>query len=99
MAIPNYTYLKMKMLGPKGVITVGPTYRHAYECDIECGEYARALVESKAPIVDLENLINMVPDPKRHAGSFEPTDTVKTIPLDPSGSGDKMLRISSKRNP
>jgi hypothetical protein len=35
MAIPNYTYLKLKMPGPKGVITVGPTYRHAYECDVE----------------------------------------------------------------
>jgi hypothetical protein len=40
MAIPNYTYLKLKMPGPKGVITVGPTYLHAYECDVECVEYA-----------------------------------------------------------
>jgi hypothetical protein len=35
MAIPNYTYLKLKMPGTKGVITIGPTYRHAYECDVE----------------------------------------------------------------
>jgi hypothetical protein len=28
MAVPNYTYLKLKMPGPNGVITVGPTYRH-----------------------------------------------------------------------
>jgi hypothetical protein len=27
MVVPNYTYLKLKMPGPKGVITVGPTYR------------------------------------------------------------------------
>jgi hypothetical protein len=26
MAIPNYTYLKLKMPGPNGVITVGSTY-------------------------------------------------------------------------
>jgi hypothetical protein len=26
MVIPNYTYLKLKMPGPNGVITVGPTY-------------------------------------------------------------------------
>jgi hypothetical protein len=26
MAVPNYTYLKLKMSGPKGVITVGSTY-------------------------------------------------------------------------
>jgi hypothetical protein len=29
MAIPNYTYLKLKMPGPNGVITVGPSYEHA----------------------------------------------------------------------
>jgi hypothetical protein len=29
MAVPNYTYLKLKMPGPNGVITVGSTYRHA----------------------------------------------------------------------
>jgi hypothetical protein len=27
MAVPNYTYLKLKMPGPNGVITVGPTER------------------------------------------------------------------------
>jgi hypothetical protein len=26
MAIPNYTYLKLKMLGPRGVITVGTSF-------------------------------------------------------------------------
>jgi hypothetical protein len=31
MAVPNYTYLKLKMLGPNGTITVGSSYRHAYE--------------------------------------------------------------------
>jgi hypothetical protein len=43
MAVPNYTYLKLKMPGPNGVITIGPTYRHTYECDVECVEYAEAL--------------------------------------------------------
>jgi hypothetical protein len=39
-------YLKLKMPGPNGTITVRSTYRHAYECDVECVEYAEALVES-----------------------------------------------------
>jgi hypothetical protein len=26
MAVPNYTYLKLKMSGPKGVITVGTSF-------------------------------------------------------------------------
>jgi hypothetical protein len=33
MVVPNYTYLKLKMPGPNGTITVGSSYRHAYECD------------------------------------------------------------------
>ncbi|XP_066324179.1 uncharacterized protein [Miscanthus floridulus] len=35
MAITNYTYLKLKMLRPNGVITVGSTFSHAYTCDRE----------------------------------------------------------------
>jgi len=38
MAVPNYTYLKLKMSGPKGVITIGSSYEHAYDRDIEHGE-------------------------------------------------------------
>jgi hypothetical protein len=93
MAIPNYTYSKLKMLGPTGVITVGPTYRHAYECDVECVEYAMAIVNSEALIADLENLAGEVPDPKKNAGNFEPAEATKTIPLDPNGSGEKLLWI------
>jgi hypothetical protein len=58
MAVPNYTYLKLKMPGPNGVITVSPTYRHAYG---ECVEYAEALAKSEALIADMENLSKEVP--------------------------------------
>jgi hypothetical protein len=96
MAILNYTYLKLKILGLAGIITIGPTYRHAYECDVECVEYVEALIESEALVADLKNLAGEVLDPKRHAGSFEPAKATKTIPLDPNGSGEKTLQISSK---
>jgi hypothetical protein len=84
MAVPNYTYLKLKMAGPNGVITVGSTYRHAYECDVECVEYAEALSESEAIIADLESLSKEAPDAKRHAGNFERAEMVKSVPLDPA---------------
>jgi hypothetical protein len=93
MAVPNYTYLKLKMSGPNGVITIGSTYRHAYECDVECAEYAEAL------IADLESLSKEVPDAKRHADNFEPTETVKSIPLDPSNDASKQVRIGSELDP
>jgi hypothetical protein len=65
MAVPNYTYLKLKMPGPNGVITVGSMYRHAYECDVECVEYTEALAESEALIADLGSLSKEAPDAKR----------------------------------
>jgi hypothetical protein len=99
MAVPNYTYLKLKMSGPNGVITVGPTYRHAYECDVECVEYAEALVETEALIADLESLSKEAPNAKRHAGNFEPTETVKSVPLDPSNDASKQIRIGSELDP
>jgi hypothetical protein len=98
MGVPNYTYLKLKMPGPNGVITVGSTYRHAYECDVECMEYAEALAESKALIADLECLSMEVPDAKRHAGNFEPVEAVKSIPLDPSNDASKQVQIGSELN-
>jgi hypothetical protein len=99
MAVPNYTYLKLKMSGPNGVITVGSTYRHAYECDVECVEYAEALAESKALIADLGCLSREVPDAKRHAGNFEPAEAVKSVPLDPSNDASKQVRIGSELDP
>jgi hypothetical protein len=99
MVVPNYTYLKLKMPGPNGVITVGPTYRHAYECDVECVEYAEALAESEALIADLESLSKEAPDVKRHAGNFEPAETVKSVPLDPSNDASKQIRIGSELDP
>jgi hypothetical protein len=99
MAIPNYTYLKLKMSGPNGVITVGSTYRHAYECDVECVEYTEALAESEALIADMESLSKEVPGAKRHAGNFEPAEAVKSVPLDPSNDASKQVRISSELDP
>jgi hypothetical protein len=99
MAVPNYTYLKLKMPGPNGVITVGPTYKHAFECDVECVEYAEALAESEALIADLESLSKEVPDVKRHAGNFEPAEMVKSVPLDPSSDASKQVRIGSELDP
>jgi hypothetical protein len=99
MAIPSYTYLKLKMPSPKGTITVGSTYRHAYECDVECVEYAEAIAESEALIADLDCLSKEAPDAKRHADNFEPAEAVKSVSLDPSNDAGKKVRIGSELNP
>ena len=99
MAIPNYTYLKMKMPGPKGVITVSSSYEHAYECDVECVEYGEALESSTELVSKLEALAPEAPEPKRHAGSFEPVEGTKKIPLDPNNTDGKALTISADLDP
>jgi hypothetical protein len=99
MVVPNYTYLKLKMLGPNGVITVGSTYKHAYECDVACTEYAKALFESKALAADLEKLSKEIPNPKRHADSFEPAEEVKLVSLCPNNPDGKMLKVSAALDP
>jgi hypothetical protein len=40
MVIPNYTYVKMKMPGPCGVITVAENFQDAYQCDRLAVEHA-----------------------------------------------------------
>ena len=95
MAVPNYTYLKLKMLGPNGVITIESTYEHAYDCDIECIEYAEALMEAETLIVDLDQLGSQLPEPKHRAGTFEPVEAIKLVPVDPACPNDQALRISA----
>jgi hypothetical protein len=99
MVVPNYTYLKLKMPGPKGIITVGSTYRHAYECDVECVEYAEAIAESEALIADLDCLSREAPDAKHHAGNFEPAEAVNSVSFDPSNDAGKQVRIGSELDP
>ena len=78
MAVPNYTYLKLKMSGPNGVITIASAYEHAYDCDVECIEYAEALVEAETLIVDLDQLGSHLPEPKHRSGTFEPAEAVNS---------------------
>jgi hypothetical protein len=58
IAVPNYTYLKMKMPGPNDVITVGSSIEHAFNCDVECIEHAEALELDEALVTTLEKMVN-----------------------------------------
>jgi hypothetical protein len=49
MAIPNYTYLKLKMPSSKGVITVEGSFEQAYYCEQDCVAQEVALIAPYAP--------------------------------------------------
>jgi hypothetical protein len=48
-AIPNYTYLKLKMPGPKGVITIEGNFEQAYYCEQDYIAQATTLITPYAP--------------------------------------------------
>ena len=87
MAIPNYTYLKLKMPGPRGVITVGSSFEHAYECDVECVEALAATLDKMSS--------EALDSTHRHEGSFEPAEGIKKVPLNPNHPNDKALQVSA----
>ena len=91
MAVPNYTYLKLKMLGPCGVITVGTSFQRIYECEVECCEHATTIVASKEL---REEIVEKAPNPKWSAGSFEPVEGAKEVLIDPSSSKGKLVCIN-----
>jgi hypothetical protein len=100
MAVPNYTYLKMKMPGPNGVITVGSSIEHAFDCDLECVEHAEALALDEALVANMEKLVNEdLSSTAKHAGSFEAAEQTKEVPLDPAVPEGKALRVSSTLDP
>jgi hypothetical protein len=53
----------MKMPGPSGVITVGSSIEHAFDCDVECVEHAEALALDEALVTTLEKMVNEDPTP------------------------------------
>jgi hypothetical protein len=86
MVVPNYTYLKLKIPGPKGIITVGPTYQRAYERDAECFHFAEAIIRSERLRAEPRSEDQDVPESsKRVPCSFEPTKDIKDVVISDDG--------------
>ena len=97
MAIPNYTYLKLKMPGPNGIITVGSTFSHAYTCDREHYELTTAVINS-AELPQLGNSSTLaVLDYNKPTSSmaFYPLKETKVVGIDPTDP-TKMVWIGTQ---
>ena len=95
MAIPNYTYLKLKMLGPGGVITVDTSFQRSYECEVEHCDHAVAIVASKELAVIRKEVVEETPNHQWSTGSFKPVEGAKGVLVDPSGPKSKVVRIGT----
>ena len=97
MAIPNYTYLKLKMPGPNGVITVSSAFSHTFMCDREHFKLATIVInsselpwlrESSTPAVQTYNKPN-------YSMAFRPLKETKVVRIDPTDPS-KMMRIGTQ---
>ncbi|XP_066360309.1 uncharacterized protein [Miscanthus floridulus] len=95
MAVPNYTYLKLKMPGPGGVITIGTTFQRAYECEVECCDHAAAIIASGELMDIRKEVTEEAPDPKRSTKTFEPAEGSKEFLIDPGSTEGKTMRIGT----
>ncbi|XP_066311072.1 uncharacterized protein [Miscanthus floridulus] len=86
MAIPNYTYLKLKMPGPNGVITVSSAFSHAFMCNREHYELATAVVNSSELPWLRESSVPAAPDCNQPTSTlaFRPLEETKTVGIDPT---------------
>ena len=86
MAIPNYTYLKLKMPGPNGIITVSSTFSHAFKCDREHYELATVVVNLSELLQLGESSTPAVLDYNKPTSSvaFRPLEETKVVGIDPA---------------
>ena len=95
MAVPNYTYLKLKIPGPDGVITVGTSFQHAYECEVECCNHAVAIVASGELAAIKKEVAEEASNTRKSTGSFEPVEGSKEVLIDPGSLDGKVVHIDT----
>jgi hypothetical protein len=76
MVVLHYVYLKMKLLGPRGVITVSGCFKKSMECARASSQLAEALVraEEKHQLLHRQSSVEQ----------FQPANDTKKILLDES---------------
>jgi hypothetical protein len=87
MAVPHYAYLKMKLPGPRGVITVTGNFKKSLACAKESSQLAEALViaEEKRQLLHRVELAQQdIPVRQSPVEQFKPANDTKKILLDES---------------
>ena len=97
MVVPNYTYLKLKMLGPNGIITMGSTFSHAFMCDREHFELTTAVINSSELLWLGESSTPVVLDYNKPTPStaFCPLEETKAVGIDPTDP-NKTVQIETQ---
>ncbi|XP_066373902.1 uncharacterized protein [Miscanthus floridulus] len=86
MAIPNYTYLKLKMPRLNNVIIVSSAFSHAFTCDYEHFELATAVINSsELPRLGESSTLAVLDYNKPTSSTaFHPLKETKVVGIDPT---------------
>jgi hypothetical protein len=87
MAVPHYTYLKIMLTGPRGVITVSGNFKKSLACAKKSSQLVEALViaEEKRQLLHRMELAQKdVPVRQLPVEQFKPANDTKKILLDES---------------
>ena len=100
MVIPNYTYLKLKMPRPNGIITVSSTFSHAFECDREHYKLATMVVNSSELLQLGESSTPVVLEYNKPTSSmaFRPLEETKAVEINPTDAiGTRAHRFPARQ--
>ncbi|XP_066361307.1 uncharacterized protein [Miscanthus floridulus] len=99
MAIPNYTYLKLKMPSLGRVNTVGTSFQRTYECEVECCDHVTSIIASRELATIRKEVTEEAPNPKKATGSFKPAKGSKEVLIDFDSLEGKVVHIGTIVSP
>ena len=94
--MPNYTYLKLKIPGPRGVITVRSDFQQANLYDRESCDLATTVIRSQEILAIQKATKETALDFNKGStsGAFKPAEDTKVVQVDPEDT-TKTVRIGS----
>ena len=97
MAVPNYTYLKLKLTGPNGVITVSGSFEQAYISSCEHFDLATTVADSAELSQLRATTAECRPDPGKpsQAPTFVSTEETKSVAVD-DADPTKTVQVGSQ---
>ena len=100
MAVPHYGYLKMKLPGPHGIITIAGDYKRSMACASASSKLAESLATAEK-FKEIKRAVAAehpeIPGAKKQSGErkFQAQNDSKKIPLDASKPNEKFLTIGN----
>ena len=101
MAVPHYAYLQLKVLGPKGVITVKGNFKKSDLCDCEFSKISDTFgMEATMADLAVSNDRTLMPEHKKQAVDryFSTSNDTRTHQVHPTNPS-KTVKVSPQLGP